>query len=103
LATYPAWGACVEGAGIHHNPTPGQAGTKFLYAHSWVSLAAVGKHPTWGAIALPLQADLYVRRKDLPKIAPEYHWTFRTKLELSAHLLAQRVPGEKRSMVPVGG
>jgi hypothetical protein len=81
------YGPCVEGAGIHHNPTPGPAGTKFLYGHSWVSLAAVGKHPTWGAIALPLQADLYVRRKDLPKIAPEYHWTFRTKLELAAQQL----------------
>jgi hypothetical protein len=81
------YGPCVEGAGIHHNPTPGPAGTKFLYGHSWVSLAAVGKHPAWGAIALPLQADLYVRRKDLPKIAPEYRWTFRTKLQLAAQQL----------------
>ena len=81
------YGPYVEGAGIHHNPTPGPAGAKFLYGHSWVSLAALGKHPSWGAIALPLQADLYVRRKDLPKIAPEYRWTFRTKLELAAEQL----------------
>jgi len=81
------YGPCVEGAGIHHNPTPGPAGSKFLYGHSWVSLAALAKHPTWGAIALPLQADLYVRRKDLPKIPAEYRWTFRSKLQLAAQQL----------------
>src|ERR1700685_4166549 len=70
------YGPKVEGAGIHHNPTPGPAGAKFLYGHSWVSLAALAKHPAWGTIALPLKADLYVRRKDLPNIAPEYRWTF---------------------------
>src|SRR6476661_7578599 len=26
-------GPFVEGAGIHHNPTPGPAGSKFLYGH----------------------------------------------------------------------
>jgi DDE superfamily endonuclease len=81
------YGPCVEGAGVHRNPTPGPAGEKFLYGHVWVSLAALAKHPRWGTIALPLQADLYVRRKDLPKIPPEYDWTFRTKLELAADQL----------------
>jgi len=80
----PRYGPCVEGAGIHHNPTPGPAGEKFLYGHVWVSLAALAKHPRWGTIALPLLADLYVRRKDLAKLPKEYGWAFRSKLELAA-------------------
>jgi hypothetical protein len=78
------YGPYVEGAGTHRNPTPGPAGEKFLYGHVWVSLAALARHPTRGAIALPLRASLYVRQKDLPKIPPEYGWAFRTKLELAA-------------------
>jgi hypothetical protein len=81
------YGPHVQGAGIHHNPTPGPAGEKFVYGHVWVTLAALAKHPAWGTIALPLQASLYVRQKDLPKVPPEYHWTFRTKLELAAEQL----------------
>jgi hypothetical protein len=91
------YGPCVEGAGIHHNPTPGPANAKFLYGHCWVSLAVLAKHPSWGTIALPLQANLYVRRKDLPKIAPEYHWTFRTKLELAAEQLQELASGVGQS------
>jgi len=26
----PRWGPCVQGAGVHHNPTPGPAGEKFV-------------------------------------------------------------------------
>lgn len=80
----PRYGPCVEGAGIHHNPTPGPAGERFVYGHVWVSLAALAPHPQGGTIALPLHADLYVRLKDLPKIPPEYGWTFHTKLALAA-------------------
>jgi hypothetical protein len=79
----PRYGPCVEGAGIHHNPTPGPAGEKFVYGHLWVLLAAVAKHPRWGTLALPLLGSLYVRSKDLPKIPPEYAWEFHTKLELA--------------------
>jgi hypothetical protein len=78
------YGPCVQGAGIHHNPTPGPAGAKHLYGHVWVSLAALAHHGTRGTIALPLLASLYVRRHDLPAIPPEYHWQFHTKLELAA-------------------
>lgn len=81
------YGPCVEGAGTHHNPTPGPAGEKFLYGHVWVTLAALARHPSWGTIALPLLASLYVRHKDLPKLPPERHWVFRTKLELAADQL----------------
>ncbi len=38
------YGPCVEGAGIHHNPTPGPAGEKHFYGHVWVVLAALAKH-----------------------------------------------------------
>jgi hypothetical protein len=86
------YGPCVEGAGIHHNPTPGPAGEKFVYGHIWVSLAALARHPSWGTIALPLKADLYVRQKDLPALPPEYHWTFQTKLELAAAQLCWLKP-----------
>jgi hypothetical protein len=80
----PRYGPCVQGAGIHHNPTPGPAGEKFLYGHVWVSLAALAHHRTRGTIALPLLGSLYVRQKDIPSLPPEYQWTFRTKLELAA-------------------
>src|SRR5271169_209107 len=83
-------GPWVEGAGIHHNPTPGPAEQKFLYGHVWVTLAWIMQHPQWGVIALPLRALLYVRQKDLIKIAPwnRKHFPFRTKLELAAELVA---------------
>src|SRR5205807_5066696 len=38
------YGPLVEGAGVHHNPTPGPAGEKFVYGHVWVTLAALAKH-----------------------------------------------------------
>src|SRR5262245_21583328 len=63
-------GPKVEGAGIHHNPTPGPADQKFLYGHIWVTLAWIVHHPRWGVIGLPLRALLYIRRNDLGKIAP---------------------------------
>lgn len=81
------YGPCVEGAGIHHNPTPGPTDQKFLYGHIWVTLAWVIRHPLWGAISLPLLAYLYVRHQDVSKIMPWYRWCFRTKLELAAALL----------------
>src|SRR5438067_10803383 len=60
------YGPCVEGAGVHHNPSPGPAGEKFVYGHVWVTLAWLARHPTWGVVALPLRALLYVRAKDVP-------------------------------------
>jgi hypothetical protein len=33
------YGPKVEGADIHHNPTPGPAAQKFLYGHIWVILS----------------------------------------------------------------
>jgi DDE superfamily endonuclease len=81
------YGPCVEGAGLHHNPTPGPAGPKFVYGHVWVTLAWVVPHRLWGAIALPLLARLYVRQKDIGPLRQWYGWPFRTKLELAAELV----------------
>jgi hypothetical protein len=81
------YGPHVEGAGLHHNPTPGPAQQKFLYGHIWVTLAWVVRHPLWGALGLPLRALLYVRQKDIPKLPRWYRVAFRTKLEMAATLV----------------
>jgi hypothetical protein len=81
------YGPRVEGAGIHHNPTPGPAEQKFLYGHVWVTLAWVVRHRWWGTIGLPLLALLYVRQKDIAGIAPWYQVKFQTKLEQAADLV----------------
>jgi hypothetical protein len=83
----PRYGPEVEGAGVHHNPTPGPAGAAFVYGHVWVVLGWLAPHPAWGTIALPLLARLYVRRKDLPRVPPDHRPAFRTKLELAVELL----------------
>jgi hypothetical protein len=82
------YGRQVEGAGVHHDPTPGPAGEKWLYGHSWVSLAWLAKHAVWGVIALPLRSMLYVRAIDVPKLANKYGWEFRTKHQLGVELLS---------------
>lgn len=82
------YGPCVEGAGVHRNPTPGPAAQNWVYGHVWVTLARVVRHPWWGAIGLPIRAALYVRRKNLGTIPPEYRRPFRTKLELAAELIS---------------
>lgn len=81
------YGPHVQGAGVHHNPCPGPAGTPFVYGHVWVVLGLLAAHPAWGVIALPLLARLYVRRKGLGSIAPEHRPPFRTKLELAVELV----------------
>ena len=81
------YGPHVQGAGLHHNPTPGPTDQKFLYGHVWVSLAWIVLHPLWGALGLPLLARLYVRAKDVPRLPPRYGWSFRTKLEQAADLV----------------
>jgi len=81
------YGPHVQGAGIHHNPTPGPAGSPYVYGHVFVVLALLVVHPAWGVVALPLLARLYVRKKDLPSIDPKHRPPFRTKLELAVELL----------------
>jgi hypothetical protein len=83
----PRYGPRVQGAGVHHHPSPGPAGEKFVYGHVWVALAWLVRHPGWDALSLPLRALLYVRAKDVPKLAKAYPWEFRTKLELAVALV----------------
>src|SRR5215469_494444 len=83
----PRWGPSVEGCGVHHNPSPGPAGEKFVYGHVWVTLAALARHPNWDTLALPLQAQLYIRQADLGKLPPDRRRPFRTKLELAGEQL----------------
>lgn len=82
------YGRDVEGAGVHHNPTPGPADGEWLYGHNWVCLAWLATHPMWGVIALPLCSLMYIRAVDVPKLAAKYgNWEFRTKHELGVVLL----------------
>ncbi len=81
------YGPHVQGAGIHHNPTPGPAGAPYVYGHVFVVLGLLLNHKAWGTIALPLLARLYVRKKDLPGIDAKHRPAFRTKLELAVELL----------------
>jgi hypothetical protein len=88
------YGPCVEGAGIHHNPTPGPSQQRYLYGHIWVTLAWVVCHPLWDVRALPLLGDLYIRQVDVAKIDADRRPPFATKLELAARQirwLAQQV------------
>jgi hypothetical protein len=47
-------------------------------------LARLVRHPRWGAIALPILSHLYIRAKDVGRMAAYYGWEFRTQLELAA-------------------
>ncbi len=91
------YGPKVEGADIHHNPTPGPADQKYLYGHIWVTISLALRHPKWGAMALPLRAMLYVRRQTMPSIPKCRGWRFATKLQLAARLLEWIVPILKKA------
>jgi hypothetical protein len=80
-------GPCVQGAGIHHNATPGPAGNRLEYGHIFVTAALILKHLVHGTIGLPLCAKLYVRKKDILKIPAKYGWQFQTKLALAVAIL----------------
>ena len=66
------YGPHVQGAGVHHNPTPGPAGSPYVYGHVFVVLGLLVTHQAWGVIALPLLARLCVRKKDLPGIEAKH-------------------------------
>ena len=83
------YGPKVEGAGVHHDPTPGPAGQAFCYGHVWVTLAVVVRHRLWGTIGLPIWSWLYVRRTDIAELTRNYGWRFQTKLQQAADLVVQ--------------
>jgi hypothetical protein len=81
------YGPQVEGAGIHHNPTPGPADSKYVYGHIWVTLALIVRHALWDTIGLPILARLYIRAKDIGKLPRYYRWQFQTKLQQAVELI----------------
>jgi hypothetical protein len=83
------FGRHVEGANVHHNPTPGPADGPWLYGHNWVCLAMLLRHSLFGVIALPLLSRLYVRAVDVPQLKTRYNWDFRTKHQLALELLGR--------------
>ncbi|WP_406694401.1 transposase [Singulisphaera sp. Ch08] len=95
------YGPQVQGAGVHHNPTPGPAGSAYVYGHVFVVLGLLVTRNAWGTIALPLLARLYVRKKDLPAIDPKDRPPFRTKLELAVELLRWAKPWLSTLKLPI--
>lgn len=84
------YGRHVEGANVHHNPTPGPAHQTWLYGHNWVCLAFLLTHPLWGVLALPVLSMLYVRQEDVTKLQVRYgKWKFQTKHALALELVRQ--------------
>lgn len=81
------YGPQVQGAGVHHNPTPGPAGSPFVYGHVWVVLGLLVAHPLGGIVALPLLARLYIRQKHLGAIAAKHRPAFATKLVMAVDLV----------------
>ncbi len=87
------YGPKVEGADVHHNPTPGPADQPFLYGHVWVTISLALRHPRWGSLALPLRALLYVRQQTMATLPKCRRWPrFATKLQLAARLVEWIVP-----------
>jgi hypothetical protein len=81
------YGPQVQGAGVHHNPTPGPAGSPFVYGHVWVVLGLLVAHPLGGIVALPLLARLYIRQKNLGAIPAKHRPVFATKLVMAVDLV----------------
>lgn len=92
------YGPKVEGADVHHNPTPGPASQPFLYGHVWVTISLAVRHPQWGPLALPLRAMLYVRQQTMATIPKFRCWPrFATKLQLAARQVEWIVPLLKKA------
>ncbi len=92
------FGPKVEGADVHHNPTPGPADQPYLYGHIWVTISLALRHPRWGAIGLPLRAMLYVRQRTMATIPKVRGWQrFATKLQLAARQVEWIVPILKKA------
>ena len=62
------YGKKIEGAGYHHNPTPGRTNAKTCFGHSRVVAVLVVTHPLFGEISFPIAAERYLRRKEIDKL-----------------------------------
>lgn len=100
------FGRKVEGANIHHHPTPGPVDSEWLYGHNWVCIAMLMTHRFWGVIALPILSKLYVRQGDVAALDAKYGWEFQTKHQLALQLVTRvvqtlRALGSKAKMLVV--
>jgi len=86
------YGRKIEGAGYHHNPTPGRTNAKICFGHSWVVAVLVVTHPAFGEISLPIAAELYLRQKEIDKLQTKYKRTFQTKTAMAVAMVERLVP-----------
>jgi hypothetical protein len=86
------YGKKIEGAGYHHNPTPGRTNAKYCYGHSWVVAVLVVTHPTFGEISFPISAELYLRQKEVDKLKDKYDRKFKTKTTIVVEMVKRLVP-----------
>ena len=63
--------------------TPTPSDNEWLYGHNWVTAAILAPHSQWGTIALPVLADMYVRKVDIPPLNAKHGLVFRTKIEIA--------------------
>src|SRR5260370_40442596 len=64
------YGPGGEGAGLHHNPTPGPSAQPYVYGPVWVTLAALVRHPQGGAFGLPVRGGVYGGPKGGARLPP---------------------------------
>ena len=86
------YGRKIEGAGYHHNPTPGKTNAKTCFGHSWVVAVLVVTHPAFGEISFPIAAELYLRQKEIEKLKDKYARTFQTKTSMAVNIVKRLVP-----------
>ena len=75
------YGPFVQGAGIHHNPTPGPAGSPHVYGHIWVSVGLLAVHPVWKSSHCHFWRGCARRVKDTTRDLPTTSTCVQTKLE----------------------
>jgi hypothetical protein len=86
------YGKKVEGAGYHHNPTPGKTNATLCFGHSWVVAALVIAHPLFGEISFPIAFELYLRQKEIDKLKDKYDRKFQTKTAMAVAMIKRLVP-----------
>ena len=101
------YGKKVEGAGYHHNPTPGKTDATLCFGHCWVVATLVITHPLFGETSFPIAAELYLRKKEIDTLKEKYHRTFKTKttmaVEIIKRLVSQFTGSEKTIEIIVDG
>ncbi|QJW97076.1 hypothetical protein FTUN_4641 [Frigoriglobus tundricola] len=79
------YGPQVQGAGVHHHPTPGPAGSPFVYGHVWVVLGLLGRTrwagswpcPGWPGCTSARRTSERSRPSTDPRSRPSWRWPWR--------------------------